>query len=128
MKNTRKPYQPDPEDFFPEQHYSFISPELPKELMDECIGIVEKLDKRKNSLDVVNWKERAEMDQVTKRSGQYLTLDEGEQDYSDKKPTNEEMIARKKSTAPATPKVKVSKKEQELMNILGGVMDILGDE
>ncbi len=114
------------------QHYNFITPDLPKDFMDECMAIVEKLDKRTNKLDVVNWDERAEMDKVTKRSGQYLSIDEeDDKKYSDTPPTNEEIEAAKskgKTVHTPTPKVKVSKKEQNLMDYLGGVMDYLGDE
>jgi hypothetical protein len=126
-----------PDRSLPSQSYSFITPELPKDFMDECMEIVEKLDKRQTKTDVVNWKERAEMDAVTKRSGKYLTVDEDET-YTDVMPTKEEREARKSSKKPsaineetrrpAAPKVQVSKQEQNLMDYLGGVMDLLGDK
>lgn len=111
------------------QRYNYITPELPKSFVDECMDIVEKLNKRQSKTDVVNWEERAEMDKVTKRSGKYLTIDEDDdaQKYSDAKPTNEEIAAKGKSR-PAAPKIQVSKKEQNLMDYLGGVMDAQGDD
>jgi len=129
----------DPDKSLPSQYYSFITPELPKDFMDECMEIVEKLDKRQTKSDVVNWKERAEMDAVTKRSGKYLTIDEDEQTYTDVMPTKEEREARKAGKKPSVvneeretrrpaPKVQVSKEEQNLMDYLGGVMDLLGDK
>jgi hypothetical protein len=124
LRSKKEEWNPD--EGLSTQYYPFITPDLPKEFMDECMEIVEKLDKRTNKIDVVNWNERAEMDKVTKRSGKYLSIDEDDdKKYSDTAPTNEEREARGK---PPAPKIKVTKKEQNLMDYLGGVMDALGDE
>ena len=129
-----------PDEHLPSQQYSFITPELPKDFMAECMEIVEKLDKRQTKMDVVNWNERAEMDAVTKRSGKYLTIDEDDQTYTDVMPTKEERETKKTNKRPsvvneekevrrpAAPKIQLTKKEQNLMDYLGGVMDVLGDE
>ena len=58
LRSMKEEWNPDRS--LPSQSYSFITPELPKDFMDECMEIVEKLDKRQTKTDVVNWKERAE--------------------------------------------------------------------
>ena len=137
---TRQDYNPDRE--LPQQYYSWLTPNLPENFMNECIDIIEKLDKRQHAKsDVVNWDERVQMDEATKRSGHLLPMDEADTSYTDHIPTGEEIKERKtaKTTgkqnlqenrrAPAAPpRPPVTKKEQDLMDYLGGVMSLLGDE
>lgn len=46
--------------------------EIDPNLIEYCLSINETLSNRSCNSDVVNWEEKAEMDQVTRRSGKYL--------------------------------------------------------
>jgi hypothetical protein len=122
--------------------YSFISPELPKDMIEECVDILDNLNSRKN--DKVNWEERRQMDEATKRSGQYISHEE---DAYSETPTVTKTATRKsakvieeeaeeieeKKQVEKKPKKKVieeespalSDKEKDLLDTLGGVMKLL---
>lgn len=94
--------------------YNFISPDLPKEDMEEALSILESLNSRK--ADKVNWEERAQMDAISrKRSG--IVSEES----NDKKEPSKEMNEDK----PQKNKKPENKKENDLLEYLGGVMNYL---
>lgn len=77
--------------------YNFISPDLPEDFIEECVDIINNLDSRK--VDKVNWEERRQMDEATKRSGKYILHEDDKQK-----------------------KAPVSEQEQSLMDGLGDIM------
>ena len=89
--------------------YQLMTPDLPEELMAEMVEIVENLDSRK--VDKVNWEERRQMDEATKRSGHLI--------HSGEEMTDEEVesVQQLDETAGAT-----SEKEKDFMS---GMSDIL---
>lgn len=50
--------------------------EIDPSLVEYCLSINETLSNRSYSSDVINWEEKAEMDQVTRRSSKYLETKE----------------------------------------------------
>jgi hypothetical protein len=100
--------------------YRFISPDLPEELQENCLSILNSLDHRK--VDKVNWEERAAMDVVSRRSGKFIGKEEAPlvESKVDEKKLDEisKEVPKKKST-------KLKSKEEDLMEALGGVMNIL---
>ena len=87
-----------------------ISVQIPEDLMEEMVGIVDNLDSRK-STDKVNWEERRAMDEATRRSGHLI--------HSGEDMTPEEMESAQEldETAGAT-----SDKEKDLMSGMGDIL------
>jgi hypothetical protein len=118
--------------------YNFITPDLPENVVGECLNILDNLNSRKT--DKVNWAERKQMDEATKRSGQYITHEEDAYEEAPKQQvltekqqnpeTNEAAQTKTKSKkqkqiVAEEEKVEVSDKERDLMDELSGVMKLL---
>ena len=85
--------------------YEVVVPELPEDLVSDCMSIIDNISNRKS--DVVNWEERRLLDEATQRSGKYLGL--SQEGYDGEEVVNE--------TAGAT-----SEKEEELMSGMGDIL------
>lgn len=85
---------------------------LPEDLMEEAMNIVETIESRKSGTDVINWEEKAEMDRISQQHGRGPSA--GGTFYGGDEPQITE--AQGKSENP---------KEQELMDDLAGIMNEL---
>jgi len=100
--------------------YKFITPDLPEDAMNEALGILDTLNSRK--VDKVNWEERAQMNEISKRSGKYLvTEDVAKEQLVDKSKENIEQEEVKEDKEVRGP----TKKEDDLLGYLGGIMNLL---
>lgn len=91
-----------------------IDPEytnLPDELMEEAMGIVETIENRKSGTDVINWEEKAEMDRISQQHGRGSSV--GGSFYGAEETDSLITETQGKSDNP---------KEQELMDDLAGIM------
>jgi len=99
--------------------------DLSKDFLDECLGILDNIEDSKNT-DCVNWKERAKMDEATKRSGNMLYDAESNSDTY-KILNSDYDVASNSNSKKSKPNVKEAKpaneKEEALMN---GLADIMG--
>lgn len=88
---------------------------LSENTLNEALELFEKIDVRANGNDLVNWEERAALDQATKRSGRVLgsaLIEEDENGGIDLKQAKEKNM-----------KLSNDPKENELME---GLADIMG--
>ena len=93
---------------------------LPKELLDECLDIIENVEGYKS--DSVNWEERAKMDEISRRSGSTLF------DETSEASTLEYLEA---DSNKKTKKGKIKKEEIKPTNekeeaLMSGLADVLG--
>lgn len=91
-----------------------IDPEytnLPNELMEEAMNIVDTIEKRRSGTDVINWEEKAEMDRISQQHGRGAPV--GGSFYGADEDQSIITEAQGKSNNP---------KEQELMDDLAGIM------
>jgi hypothetical protein len=102
--------------------YNFISPDLPQKDLDEALSILESLDSRK--ADKVNWEERAQMNEISKRSGKYLMTEENAKKES-KDDHQEKDIEQKEIKEEKVTKYSPNEKEKNLLGYLDGVMNLL---
>lgn len=84
--------------------YQVVMPELPEDLVSECMAIVDSIENRK--ADVINWDEKQRLDEATKRSGHFIGATHTDYDG--------EVVD---ETAGAT-----SDKEKELMSGMGDIL------
>ncbi len=100
--------------------------EIDPDEMSEMIGIINNIENRK--ADVINWDEKTRMNEATKRNGHLITSDEDgpNRPYLEEPSTNQTSESNKTKTKNRIDetKVKVTKEEKDLMETLGGIMDI----
>lgn len=92
-----------------------ISPDLPKEMTEELLGILDSLDNRK--ADKVNWEERELMNEASRRSGHILSI-ESEGEMLD---SNGEVLDADGEVLDETAG-STNEKEKELMSGMGNIL------
>lgn len=70
-----------------------------EKLFEEALGVFDSIEERRPQNDLVNWDERAEMDQATKRSGKFLA----ESEITEEDRAEMQSIKRTVANKPPTP-------------------------